>query len=708
MLCKPPRWTHTNRRPLRDAVVSEWADDCFDDDDELTTDWPEMPPPLVPATPQPPQHHVHHVHQRRSHPAHQQSGCGRGKKRARGYGFRRQRPLASPSAPVPFQVSEQRRTSVNWRTAASSAGVRPPASRAVSPPRTLRTSWAGRPAQSRSPPWDLPGPSSHVGSSAACSPSLALGVSLSSSAAGSAVVSASGLAMGSTAGSAVGSAVGGRVRDSAGLILFDDTGERVLASRRKVTIGCEELLNLRFDIHASLPFLRALTDDTTVEERELMLAARDINALRRRFWSYPRRQLVFISATSTVPPEPARFSSSSSCSSSTAVARGTSTLAALAAATSGEPGARRSGGPADVLEALQRGAPWRDVVCDEATVRAVEDAVQAKFEQLRAGVHVRDADGALRWVTLQQLFAEATTDYRQPPLEFPKGRPERGTHETSLQCAPREFREETTIAPDCYDLLPDMPPLCESFVGLNGRRYRYTYYVARLKPGIRCNPVVDPANEQQCNEISSLAWYLLDELAALIRPVDTARRAIVDYLRRVRSRPPSPSSGTTSPDTSSTPRSPPSPPRPEPTNVPVPTAPTQPAEVLASAVPTPTPVRAAPPAPAPVPALAAVPTSAPVPASLALAVGKEGGGGAMQQRGGSEPGSSAGTKVQVADESKVAPKDTSSEPAVSVATRLPVMARTAPRGVWATRMQRHAETRGPWAMVAARPVVAAC
>ncbi len=124
--------------------------------------------------------------------------------------------------------------------------------------------------------------------------------------------------------------------------------------------------------------------------------------------------------------------------------------------------------------------------------------------------------------TWKQICDKQTIHTNKPALEFSKGRRDRKSGETDIECAKRELKEETLIGEDRYDLL-DLPPLKEVFIGINGYRYIYVYYLAKMKRGKSDEVFVDKMNKHQMNEVSELHWYPLDKIISLIRPQDYSR-----------------------------------------------------------------------------------------------------------------------------------------------------------------------------------------
>ena len=103
--------------------------------------------------------------------------------------------------------------------------------------------------------------------------------------------------------------------------------------------------------------------------------------------------------------------------------------------------------------------------------------------------------------------------------------------ETDLECAVREFHEETNIPREAYSVVNNLR-LEETFMGLNGIRYRHVYFVALLK-----NPALVDLKQRftamQRREISGIAWKSFAEAESLIRPHHSERMAMLQDLRSV-------------------------------------------------------------------------------------------------------------------------------------------------------------------------------
>ena len=127
------------------------------------------------------------------------------------------------------------------------------------------------------------------------------------------------------------------------------------------------------------------------------------------------------------------------------------------------------------------------------------------------------------------LMVNNLSPYTEPEWGFPKGRRTRG--ESDLNCAIREFNEETNIPREAYVVLRNII-LEETFMGLNGIQYRHVYFVAILK-----HPEMINLNQKfttmQRREISGIGWKTFDEADALIRPHHIERQGMLNQLRSV-------------------------------------------------------------------------------------------------------------------------------------------------------------------------------
>lgn len=119
--------------------------------------------------------------------------------------------------------------------------------------------------------------------------------------------------------------------------------------------------------------------------------------------------------------------------------------------------------------------------------------------------------------------------FKEPEWGFPKGR--RIRCESDLECAIREFNEETNVPREAYTTLKDIR-LEETFVGLNGVRYRHVYFVALLTAPELVN-VGQKMTYMQRREISGIGWKTFEECRGYIRPHHVEREAMVEVMENI-------------------------------------------------------------------------------------------------------------------------------------------------------------------------------
>ena len=144
-----------------------------------------------------------------------------------------------------------------------------------------------------------------------------------------------------------------------------------------------------------------------------------------------------------------------------------------------------------------------------------------KFESLKKGFQIDN-----KFVNLEILVDTTETLYEEPEWGFPKGR--RRLREEDINCAIREFTEETGITPDMITLKPTKTPFSEVFFGTNHVLYRHIYFIAKIiNSNLNTNTIdVDLNNINQIREVQAIKWFSFEETMNHIRPHNTERKKI--------------------------------------------------------------------------------------------------------------------------------------------------------------------------------------
>ena len=137
-----------------------------------------------------------------------------------------------------------------------------------------------------------------------------------------------------------------------------------------------------------------------------------------------------------------------------------------------------------------------------------------------------DAKEKFEALDRSQIVYDNRSPWTEPEWGFPKGRRMRG--ESDIECAVREFFEETNISREAYTLCKN---LCftETFVGTNNINYKHVYFLAFLKDESKID-LEQKFTLAQKREVSKVDWIGLQDSKALVRPHYTRRKEIIDEI----------------------------------------------------------------------------------------------------------------------------------------------------------------------------------
>jgi len=145
---------------------------------------------------------------------------------------------------------------------------------------------------------------------------------------------------------------------------------------------------------------------------------------------------------------------------------------------------------------------WGDTT--NSQYKSEEQISCKKMEIILNGVNIND-----EIINLKDLIERSNTNWEETEWEFPKGR--RNHKETDLDCALREFEEETGIPKEKLRVVENLLPFEEVFIGTNHKSYKHKYFLAYM------NEVDDFLNNYQLSEVSKIEWKTLDECLDSIR-----------------------------------------------------------------------------------------------------------------------------------------------------------------------------------------------
>ncbi len=135
------------------------------------------------------------------------------------------------------------------------------------------------------------------------------------------------------------------------------------------------------------------------------------------------------------------------------------------------------------------------------------DESKNKFNKLKDG-YMLQKNELLFFVNFKKIIGKSLERYEDPEWGFPKGR--RNMNEKNIECAKREFQEETGMKENEYHIL-NFSPLEEIYLGSNHIRYKHIYYFAQTS-----KKKIIKLDENNI-EVGSINWFPFGEGYDMIR-----------------------------------------------------------------------------------------------------------------------------------------------------------------------------------------------
>jgi len=161
--------------------------------------------------------------------------------------------------------------------------------------------------------------------------------------------------------------------------------------------------------------------------------------------------------------------------------------------------------------------------------RSEELISQKKFELLKNGIIVDE-----KLYSLQSLVDNSSTNWLETEWEFPKGR--RNYQEKDLDCALREFTEETGYSQNDLTIIENIMPYEEIFIGSNYKSYKHKYYLAYMNDKEKKFSTTSSENNlqnYQKTEVSKIGWKTCNECIDLIRPYNLEKKQLINNINKV-------------------------------------------------------------------------------------------------------------------------------------------------------------------------------
>lgn len=168
---------------------------------------------------------------------------------------------------------------------------------------------------------------------------------------------------------------------------------------------------------------------------------------------------------------------------------------------------------------------WKNMwLIDEIDDKFINDYNKGKekFNKLKKGYMIED-----KKINLEKLINNSKTNFQYSEWEFPKGR--RNNNETNKNCAMREFSEETGYEDSDYELIINIIPFVENYLGENKVRYRHIYYIGNL---INYDKIlkINRNDINQYLEVSDIKWLNKKECLSNIRYYHKTKEKVINKI----------------------------------------------------------------------------------------------------------------------------------------------------------------------------------
>lgn len=130
-------------------------------------------------------------------------------------------------------------------------------------------------------------------------------------------------------------------------------------------------------------------------------------------------------------------------------------------------------------------------------------------------------DYIMNYSPIKNLMTSSTANnFLEPEWSFPKGR--RKIKENDIDCAVREFCEETQLTKEDIEICEEITPFQEIFFGTNNILYKHLYYIARLVKE-DSTVFIDMSCLEQVREVRALEWFEYEEVLSHIKKHNVER-----------------------------------------------------------------------------------------------------------------------------------------------------------------------------------------
>lgn len=164
---------------------------------------------------------------------------------------------------------------------------------------------------------------------------------------------------------------------------------------------------------------------------------------------------------------------------------------------------------------------WKDLWGNNNNNTEYKESME-KFNLLKSGYNIKKNDINL-FINLEILINDSIYNFSEPEWGFPKGR--RNLKEKNIDCAKREFEEETTIDNNDINIV-NITPVEEVFIASNNLKYKHIYYISQIK-NKNMELKLDSNNIDQKMEIGDIRWFKFNDSLKIIRDYNIEKKNIL-------------------------------------------------------------------------------------------------------------------------------------------------------------------------------------
>jgi 8-oxo-dGTP pyrophosphatase MutT (NUDIX family) len=167
---------------------------------------------------------------------------------------------------------------------------------------------------------------------------------------------------------------------------------------------------------------------------------------------------------------------------------------------------------------------WGEINNGNNQFKSEETSSKKKFDMLTEGLMTDEG-----FYTLKDIVKMSKTSWKETEWEFPKGR--RNQKEKDIDCALREFEEETGISKNRITIIQNILPFEEIFIGSDHKSYKHKYLLAFVENDDMDK--TDYLNNYQATEVSKMEWKTIDKCLESIRPYHLEKKNLITNINKV-------------------------------------------------------------------------------------------------------------------------------------------------------------------------------